>query len=142
MAGGNLLVNDGKLSAVIDFGVSGVGDPACDLTIAWTLFSGRSREAFRAALPLDEGAWARGRGWALWKALITLAEHRHTDATKASAARRVLAEVVSGEWKVEVGWSALSVIRQPSHSPLQWTCYNGDHSVGYLERRRCVTPHA
>ena len=70
----NLLVVDGRLSAVIDFGCSGVGDPACDLTIAWTFFFGDSREAFRAALRLDDGTWARARGWALWKALITLAE--------------------------------------------------------------------
>lgn len=70
---GNLLVNEGQLSAVIDFGCSGIGDPACDLSIAWTLFEGKSREAFRAALSLDEGTWARGQGWTLWKALIVIA---------------------------------------------------------------------
>jgi aminoglycoside phosphotransferase (APT) family kinase protein len=74
VAMGNLLVDaDGRLSAVIDFGTSGVGDPACDLTIAWTLFSGAGREAFRAAIPADAAMWARARGWALWKALITIA---------------------------------------------------------------------
>ena len=73
VASGNLLVRDGVLSAVIDFGSSAVGDPACDLYIAWTFLEGESREAFRAALPLDEATWARGRGWTLWKALITLA---------------------------------------------------------------------
>jgi aminoglycoside phosphotransferase (APT) family kinase protein len=67
----NLLVRDGKLAAVIDFGTCGVGDPACDLVIAWTLFSGASREAFRARIDVDSGTWARGRAWALWKALIT-----------------------------------------------------------------------
>jgi aminoglycoside phosphotransferase (APT) family kinase protein len=75
IACGNLLVADGKLYAVIDFGSSAVGDPACDLAIAWTLFAGESRQAFRAALPLDDATWARGRGWALWKALITAASH-------------------------------------------------------------------
>lgn len=70
---GNLLVRQGRLSAVIDFGTSGVGDPACDLAIAWTLFEGKSREAFRAGLPADGAMWARGRGWTLWKALITVA---------------------------------------------------------------------
>ena len=94
VAAGNLLVQGGRLSAVIDFGCAGVGDPACDLSIAWTRFSGQSREAFRAALPLDEGTWARGRGWALWKALITLAEYRVSDGVKAAEARRVLAEVL------------------------------------------------
>jgi aminoglycoside phosphotransferase (APT) family kinase protein len=66
-------VDDGALCAVIDFGCCAVGDPACDLVIAWTLFEGESRAAFRNALALDEGVWARARGWALWKALITLA---------------------------------------------------------------------
>jgi aminoglycoside phosphotransferase (APT) family kinase protein len=70
VASSNLLVRDGRLVAVIDFGCSGVGDPACDLTIAWTLFSGTSREAFREAMAMDDAAWARARGWALWKALV------------------------------------------------------------------------
>lgn len=68
----NLLVNDGRLSAVIDFGCSGVGDPACDATIAWTFFFGESRERFRAQLQWDDATWARAGGWALWKALILL----------------------------------------------------------------------
>jgi aminoglycoside phosphotransferase (APT) family kinase protein len=55
---GNLLVRRGRLSAVIDFGSSAVGDPACDLSIAWTLLGGDSREALRAALPLDGATWA------------------------------------------------------------------------------------
>ncbi len=91
----NLLVTSGRLSAVIDYGCSGVGDPACDVTIAWTLLSGESREAFRAALPLDGATWARGRGWALWKGLITLTEHVHTDPAKAGEARRVIDEVIA-----------------------------------------------
>ncbi|MBJ7601503.1 MAG: aminoglycoside phosphotransferase [Candidatus Nephthysia bennettiae] len=67
----NLLVHRGRLSAVIDFGGLAVGDPACEVTVAWTFFSGESREAFRDGLRLDGATWARGRGWALWKALIT-----------------------------------------------------------------------
>jgi aminoglycoside phosphotransferase (APT) family kinase protein len=89
----NLLVRDGRLAAVIDFGCSGVGDPACDLTIAWTFFTGRSRDAFRAALALDPATWARGRGWALWKALITLVEH--VDMAPAAAARQVIDHVLA-----------------------------------------------
>ena len=69
----NLLVRNGNLSAVIDFGCLGVGDPACDLAIAWTMFKEKSRVAFREAIPLNTGTWARSRGWALWKALITIA---------------------------------------------------------------------
>ena len=95
VAAGNLLLRHGRLSAVIDFGCTGVGDPACDTTIAWTLLSGESRAAFRAALPLDRATWARGRGWALWKALITLAAHRHTDPATAGTARRVVDEVLA-----------------------------------------------
>jgi aminoglycoside phosphotransferase (APT) family kinase protein len=72
----NLLVVDGRLSAVIDFGCSAVGDPACDVTVAWTFLFGESREAFRSRLPVDDGTWARGRAWALWKALITVVEAR------------------------------------------------------------------
>jgi aminoglycoside phosphotransferase (APT) family kinase protein len=62
---GNLLTVDGRLSAVIDFGELGVGDPARDLTIAFTLMSAASRAAFRAALGVDDATWTRGRGWAL-----------------------------------------------------------------------------
>jgi aminoglycoside phosphotransferase (APT) family kinase protein len=75
VASGNLLVRDGRLAAVIDFGSSGVGDPACDVVIAWTFLSGPSRDRFRADLDVDAATWSRGRGWALWKALITRA-HR------------------------------------------------------------------
>jgi aminoglycoside phosphotransferase (APT) family kinase protein len=57
---------------VIDFGCTAVGDPACDLVIAWTFFDGESRDLFRRCLPFDKGTWARARGWALWKSLITL----------------------------------------------------------------------
>lgn len=70
---GNLLVRDGSLGAVIDFGCCGVGDPACDLALAWTFFEPDARAEFRAALPLDAETWTRGRGWALWKTLLSIA---------------------------------------------------------------------
>jgi len=81
VAANNLLVGpDGRLCAVIDFGCAGVGDPACDLVLAWTLLDSDAREAFRDAIDLDAGTWARARGWALWKALILLASPRsHPD---------------------------------------------------------------
>lgn len=70
IACGNLLVQDGHLCGVIDFGIMGVGDPACDYAMAWTFFEkGESREAFLAGL--DSATIDRARGWALWKALIT-----------------------------------------------------------------------
>ena len=95
VAAGNLLVRDGRLGAVIDFGTSGVGDPSCDLAIAWTLFGGESRDAFRATLELDDATWARGRGWTLWKGLITLAERIDTNPSEAEIARRVIDEVLA-----------------------------------------------
>jgi aminoglycoside phosphotransferase (APT) family kinase protein len=70
----NLLVVEGQLSAVLDFGCSAVGDPACDLAIAWTFFAGESRQAFREVLAFDDATWVRGRAWALWKALLTRAD--------------------------------------------------------------------
>ena len=73
IASGNLLIRRRRLAAVIDFGTSGIGDPACDLVIAWTFFSGESREAFRHSVGHDAATWARARGWALWKALLRLA---------------------------------------------------------------------
>ena len=79
IASDNLIVKEGRLSAVIDFGCCGVGDPSCDLTIAWTLLFGSSREIFRTELNIDNASWSRGCGWALWKALITLQEHINTD---------------------------------------------------------------
>jgi aminoglycoside phosphotransferase (APT) family kinase protein len=74
MSSNNFLVDErGRLCAVIDFGCLCIGDPAVDLRLTWMLFDGESREAFRAGVELDEGTWARARGWTLWKALITLA---------------------------------------------------------------------
>ena len=93
-ATGNLLVNKGKLSAVIDFGCSGIGDPACDLTIAWTFLSGASRNAFIKALALDSATLARARGWTLWKALITLVEYVEVDIHKSRNAKNIIKEVL------------------------------------------------
>lgn len=73
VAPSNLLTTDGRLVAVIDFGCCAVGDPACDLVMAWTFFTAEAGEVFRGCVDLDDPTWARARGWALWKALITLA---------------------------------------------------------------------
>jgi aminoglycoside phosphotransferase (APT) family kinase protein len=72
VTGANLLVRQGRLSGVLDFGCSAFGDPACDLTIAWTFLSSSSRARFMELLPVEPAAWARGRAWALWKALLHL----------------------------------------------------------------------
>lgn len=95
VAAGNLLVANGRLAAVIDFGTCGVGDPACDLVIAWTLFTGTSRAAFRDAVDADPATWARARGWALWKAVITLRTDTDTDTDRADANLGIIADVLA-----------------------------------------------
>ena len=99
VAWGNLLVQKGRLSAVIDFGTSGVGDPSCDLAISWTLFGGESREAFRAVLQPDDATRARGRGWTLWKALITLARAPNPGSKDPRPPGRVIDEVLADHEK-------------------------------------------
>lgn len=91
---GNLLVQGGRLAAVIDFGGLGVGDPACDLAIAWTLLSGENRAAFRAALPLDEGTWLRSQAWTLWKALILAAGLTETNAVEGRRSMQIIGEIL------------------------------------------------
>ncbi|GAA3612437.1 aminoglycoside phosphotransferase family protein [Nonomuraea rosea] len=99
IAEGNLLVADGRLSAVIDFGTSGIGDPACDLVIAWGMFTGEAREAFRAAAGGDRGMWARARGWLLWKSLLvltwTIDSASGSDQRTAAHCRRVVTDILS-----------------------------------------------
>ncbi len=97
VAQGNLLLADGRLAAVIDFGTCGVGDPACDLAIAWTLLTADGREAFRRRLSVDDATWARGRGWALWKTLATCSSTLNDpeDAAEFANAQRVLGEIFS-----------------------------------------------
>jgi aminoglycoside phosphotransferase (APT) family kinase protein len=92
---GNLLVKDGRLTAVIDFSCLGVADPACESMVAWNLFEGESRTAFRAAMDVDDDTWLRGRGWALSVALIQLPYYRHTNPVMVAGARRVIREVLA-----------------------------------------------
>jgi len=92
VAVGNLLVRDGALSALIDLGTCGVGDPACDAVMAWTYFRGEERGVFRDAVGLDADTWTRGRGWALWKALVTMAGASSPDVGGVQSA--ALAEVL------------------------------------------------
>jgi len=91
----NLLVEGGWISAVIDFGCLGVGDPACDLQVAWNFFSAQTRDVFHAALSVDDATWARGRGWALSVGLIALPYYQSTNPVLAGIARRAIAEVLA-----------------------------------------------
>ena len=79
LAPGNLLIVDGRLSAVIDFAGVGLGDPAGDLPVAWNLLPAETRDGFRAALQVDDATWERGRGWALSIALIQLPYYHRTN---------------------------------------------------------------
>ncbi len=90
---GNLLFTEGRLRAVIDFGGLGVGDPACDMMIAWGLFSGECRKAFRAALDVDEATWARGRGHALSQAVIFIPYYLKTNPLGVRNAQHMLREI-------------------------------------------------
>lgn len=91
---GNLLVNGGRLSAVIDFGCLGVGDPAGDLFPAWNLLPAEARLVFREALGVDDATWIRGRGRALSQALIALPYYRTTNSAMTDNARHVIRAVL------------------------------------------------
>jgi aminoglycoside phosphotransferase (APT) family kinase protein len=92
---GNLLLTDARLCGVIDFGQCCVGDPACDLTVAWTLLDERGRHVFRTALQADAGTWARARAWALWKCLIVAAGLAETYADEKPRAWPTLQNVLA-----------------------------------------------
>jgi aminoglycoside phosphotransferase (APT) family kinase protein len=91
---GNLLAQKERLSAVIDFGQLAIGDPACDLAIAWTLFRGKSRQVFRSELSLDTDTWTRGRAWTLWKALIVASSHAKSNNAEAEQCWNIINEVL------------------------------------------------
>ncbi|MGW4565852.1 aminoglycoside phosphotransferase family protein [Streptomyces sp. NPDC004561] len=92
---GNVLVDGGRLSAVIDFGCAGVGDPAVDLIVAWNLLPATARGTFRDAVGADDAQWARGRGWALSVSLIQLPYYWDTNPALAENSRHVIAEILA-----------------------------------------------
>jgi aminoglycoside phosphotransferase (APT) family kinase protein len=92
---GNLLVVDGRLSAVIDFGCLSIGDPACDLQAAWNVFAGDSRTRYRAELQADDTSWLRGRGWALFQAAVALPYYWDTNPGMIRQASNALAQVLA-----------------------------------------------
>lgn len=95
LASGNILIKDGKLAAVIDFGGMGVGDPACDLVIAWTFLKSKSREIFKEHMALDEETWTRARGWALWKATFELCNLTDKTTPEANKHKHIIEEVLN-----------------------------------------------
>lgn len=95
LSAGNVLVRDGRLVAVIDFGSLGVGEPAVDLLPAWQVLPDPARPAFRAAVQVDDATWARGRGWALSVALIQLPYYRDRNPPLAASSRHVIRELLA-----------------------------------------------
>ena len=94
--GRNLLVTDGRLCAVIDFGCLAVGDPTCDVAVAWKLFAGPSRDIFRAALAVEDATWTRARGWVLSQAVMALSYYTlETNPVLVREARRWLGEALA-----------------------------------------------
>jgi len=91
----NLLMRDHTLTGVLDWGLAGVGDPAADLSGGWSIFDGRTRTAFRAALAVDDTAWARGRAWALIEGVLNLSYYRGRVEVLAQAGRRVIDQVLA-----------------------------------------------
>ncbi|MFI0966253.1 aminoglycoside phosphotransferase family protein [Streptomyces sp. NPDC021080] len=91
----NLLIREGRLAAVLDFGTLGTGDPACDFIPAWNLLPASARPAFRDAAGADDAGWARGRGWALSMALVQLPYYRDTNPVIAANAEHVIREVLA-----------------------------------------------
>jgi len=93
----NMLVRRGRLAAVLDFGCLGVGDPAVDVMVGWSVLSPEARAVFRAELGVDEATWSRGRGWALSTGLIALSYYAETHPPRAANARfRILQVLADG----------------------------------------------
>ncbi|MBI2886539.1 MAG: aminoglycoside phosphotransferase family protein [Chloroflexi bacterium] len=91
----NLLVDGGRLCAVIDFGGVGVGDPAADVIAAWSVFSQTGRARFRGALEVDDGTWNRARGYALHQAVLIIPYYSETNPGFVALAKRTVEEVLA-----------------------------------------------
>ncbi len=92
---GNVLAQNGRVTGVVDFGLAGVGDPACDLMVAWTLLTADTRALFRSIVQPDDATWARGRGWALHFGIVAYPYYRMSNPALAAAAKRSLDEVLA-----------------------------------------------
>ena len=92
---GNLLAQRGKLSAILDFGCLGVGDPACDVMAAWLYLPAEARGVFRAALDVDDATWSRARGWALSMGLIALPYYKGANPVLAGIARNAIQQTLA-----------------------------------------------
>lgn len=91
---GNLLMKNGNISAVIDFGLMGTGDPAVDLIVNWSLLSNGARKRFRDVLRTDDNTWLRGRSWAFTTAIIALSYYRHSNPFMTNMSKQIISEVL------------------------------------------------
>ena len=91
----NLLVRDGWLCAVIDFGGAGIGDPAMDVVPAWSVFNEAGREGFRQGLDVDDAIWSRARGYALHQAVMIIPYYAKTNPEFVTMAKRTVNEVLA-----------------------------------------------
>jgi aminoglycoside phosphotransferase (APT) family kinase protein len=91
----NLLVDGGRLCAVIDFGAAGIGDPAADVIAAWSVFGPAGRETFRGALDVDDGTWNRARGFALHQATMIIPYYPETNPGFVALAKRTVEEILA-----------------------------------------------
>ena len=90
----NILVSGSRLKAVIDFGSSAVGDPACDTAIAWTFFGAEARTLLTRKLNLDEATWERGKGWVLWKSMLLLANNLRADQSVVQSSKAIIEQII------------------------------------------------
>jgi len=91
---GNLIEHDGVITGAIDWALMGVGDPACDLLVAWNLFRGESRDEFRRAIGVDDATWLRGRGWGISQAMIALPYYLHTNPPIVEQSWHILSQIM------------------------------------------------
>ncbi len=91
----NLVVADGRLRGVIDFGCCGIGNPAVEYSTAWSLFPAEVRLIYRQALAVDEDTWIRARGWAILRGVMGYDYYRTTNPEFAANAWHSLQEVLA-----------------------------------------------
>lgn len=91
----NILISDDQLVAVIDFGNCAVGDPACDLVMAWTFFDKDIRTKFRSAIEVDVDTWHRARAWALWKGLFRMSRSIQSKNKEFDDAKRLVEDILT-----------------------------------------------
>lgn len=95
LASGNVLIRNQRLAGIIDFGGTGVGDPACDLTIVWTFLRDKAREIFIEKVSLDGATWLRAKAWALWKATFQLCQIEDKKSLPAQVQQKIIQDVLA-----------------------------------------------